>query len=279
MAELVIVLITIIVSLFGAIISSYFSASIMRETLQTKNRGSRSACDSCANQLGWLELVPILSYLLQKGRCKHCGKPIDKRIFLAEVLGVLIFGLLGVYFANTVISMQLSLQLFLVVLLFAISAGFMLYLSIFDLFTFSIPSIAVKWFLGLAIVTNIVVLISRMIDPASFEFTNLGTPGNLIAGVVGGLAVYALVYFTNEKGIGAGDMYLAIIIGLLLGWPAGLSAFYAIVFSATGVGLTYAVVKRKFKGLIIPLVPFIAFGFMVALVWGQEIHSFLFIQI
>ncbi len=273
------IFIIVIVSLFGPILGSFFTATIMRETKQTKAKGARSHCDNCGKQLQWWELIPVFSYIFLRGRCSNCCKRIELKIFLAEVMGLGLFLFFGLHIVDLLSNQELGLEMALEIVIQAIAFGFLLYFAIYDLLTYSIPTVAVNWFVGYSILVNVVFLLVNTLSPDTIQYLQYGSPLHLISGVIAGASVYALILITKEKGIGLGDLYLAIVMGLLLGWPGILAAFYVLIFSATGVGLLFAAYKRKYKGLIIPLVPFMALGYVAAVAFAEEIYKFLFIQI
>ena len=70
-------------------------------------------------------------------------------------------------------------------------------------------------------------------------------------------------------------MLLAVFLGAMLGWPNTIVAFYAIVIPAAVVGILYAVKKKVFRGLQVPLVPFMLLGYIVATFFSTEIFRLL----
>jgi len=274
-----ILVITIAVSLLGPVLASYFAATVMRETEQTKVGGQRSRCDSCDKPLRWWEMIPLLSYILLRGKCARCGKGIDVKMFLSEVIGWVLFLFLGLSYSRWITTEMINVEMLLVMLVQLVTAAILLYLSVYDIFTFSVPTKVINLLVAFALAVNIVYLVLAYIVPESFSSSGFGELDNLIAGVIAAGCVYILMWLTKEKGIGAGDMYLAAVLGLMLGLPGLVSAFYVLILSASGVGMIFAARIGKFKGVIVPLVPFISLGYVVALVWAQEIFELLFIQL
>jgi prepilin signal peptidase PulO-like enzyme (type II secretory pathway) len=279
MIELVNWLVVIIVSCLGPLLASFFTASIMRETDLTKAEGERSQCDHCGKQLPWYELIPIFSFILLRGKCSKCKQPIDIRIFLAELTGLVFFVLLGVFFATTITKNAINLEVLTALVIQFVAATLILYLAIYDLLTFTIPARGANLFVLFAVVVNVIILAVRLFFPNQLTFLGYGEVDNLVSGLIAGAFVWGLILVTKQKGIGSGDLYLAVVIGLMLGWPGIISAFYVMILMATAVGLVYAYQKKRFKGLLVPLVPFIGLGYLAAVVWGQAIFGFLFLQI
>lgn len=268
-------IIVVFLPLIGPILASYFAVLVMRGAMLTKAKGGRSECDHCGKQLAWYELIPLLSFIIQAGKCRTCGQRLDFRIWISELLGFLMF-LLFALGVNQNIAKFSGVEIVVFVLVGIVFAGVLLYLSIYDIFTYSVPTLVIQWGLGLAILVNVLFLGLTQLGAINISALPFGRIDNLLAGVFAALGFTLVIKLTKEKGLGSGDVVLAAIVGLLLGWPEAVSALYVMLISAALVGLAWALYKQKFKGAIIPLVPFIALGFMVAYVWGIPIFNLLF---
>jgi len=209
--------------------------------------GPRSGCPSCGAQIAAYDNIPVLSWLLLRGRCRHCGERISAR-YPAVELG------LGAAFLATVLVLwddpaQLALGLVFVATLAAV--------TLTDLELRIIPNriLLASAVAGLAI--------AAVADPASL-------PERGIAAAAGGglLLVAALAY---PSGMGMGDVKLAALIGLYLGRaaaPALLVGFLAGALVGVGLILREGPAARK-RG--VPFGPFLALGGIVGLLAGNEI--------
>lgn len=146
-------------------------------------------------------------------------------------------------------------------------------LSVNDLIYFEISASITRVLVMLAILFNILGALTNLLDFKTFA---LGTLDNLITGVVFSIIFYLIVRLTKEKGMGEGDIFLFMFIGLIFGWKLGLISITLTLLYASLFGLTLAILKRKFKNILIPLVPFISLGFITTLALGKEISLFLF---
>lgn len=248
----------------------------MRENNLTKANGARSECDNCGRALGPIELIPVLSFILQRGKCLNCGNPIDLKIWLSELLGVISAIPVFVYLQRTVmVQADLSWITVISVLLMVTVIGLILYLAIADLFTYSIPT---NWTLVLTISLLAANLLVLLLSRTNSSLAALGIGGyqNLLAAVLYGAGIYILIKISKERGIGMGDLYLAIAVGLYLGWPRTLSAFYITVITALVAGTLMAIKRGKWHGTIVPLVPFFLIGTAYAAVFGYQIFDLLF---
>lgn len=254
-------------STLGAVLASFFAAQVTRETNPKKSYSIRSQCDHCAHKLSVWDLIPIFSYLFLRGRCRYCHKPIASQFFLSEVIGVIMGGLWGVALSQALVTwVDIPLVLgesFVVILL--------LYLATYDVLTLTIPAQSLLYLLAATLILNFYALITR-----NTLLLHLGGMDNVILGLVSGFAVWIIVKLTKEKGLGMGDVYLVSLLAALLGWPRAIGFFYASIFIALGVGLVVAAARRKFHGTIVPLVPCLAIGFLIAFIWGERIFQMLF---
>jgi leader peptidase (prepilin peptidase)/N-methyltransferase len=209
--------------------------------------GPRSVCDSCGGQIAAYDNVPVVSWLVLRGRCRDCGSRIPLLYPLVELA-------VGAAFAATAVVLhddpaQLALGLVFVAMLAAI--------TLTDLERQIIPNsiLLVGAAAGLVLVAAT--------DPSSL-------PERLIAAAAAGglLLIIGLAY---PRGMGMGDVKLAAVMGLYLG-SAVAPALMVGVFSGTVVGLGLMLVRgsgaRKLK---VPFGPFLALGGVVGLLAGAQI--------
>jgi leader peptidase (prepilin peptidase)/N-methyltransferase len=209
--------------------------------------GPRSVCDSCGAQIAAYDNVPVLSWLLLRGHCRHCDARIPARYPLVELA-------VGVAFAATAIVLrhdpaQLALGLVFVAMLAAI--------TLTDLERRVIPNVIL-----LAGAVAALVLVAAT-DAASL-------PERLIAAAAAGgvLLVFGLAY---PRGMGMGDVKLAAVMGLYLGAavaPGLLIAVLAGALVGVGVMLSQGAEARK---VAVPFGPFLALGGVVALLAGDQL--------
>jgi len=206
----------------------------------------RSACDHCRRKLAPRDLVPIVSWLWLRGRCRFCGDKISGQYPLVELVSGLWF-LVAALLASSVWHF-----LFLVVW-----GSVFLVLFVTDLKYGLIPD--------------------KIVIPGIILALGLGwVSGNLgILGILAGLLVVSffgfLIWVTKGRGMGGGDLRLGFLIGLVSGWPRVLLAvFLAFVLGAVvSLGLI-ALGKKKF-GQTVPFGPFLIVATLVSYLWGEGI--------
>jgi len=231
----------------GMIAGSFISVVAHRVPRGLSIVGPRSQCPSCGAQIAAQDNIPVVSWLLLRGRCRRCGEPIPAR-YPAVELG------LGAAFVATVLVLwndpaQLAMGLVFVATLAAI--------TLTDLERRIIPNriLLASAIAGLAI--------AAIADPGSL-------PERVIAAVGAGglLLLTALAY---PKGMGMGDVKLAALMGLYLGRavaPALLVGFLAGALVGVGLLLREGAAARK-RG--VPFGPFLALGGVVGLLAGNEL--------
>lgn len=221
--------------LLGIIIGSFLNVVVLRHNTG-KTVGGRSSCMTCKTQLSSKELIPIVSYLIQRGRCLHCKTGISLQYPLVELITGILFALN--FFM--VYSSTASLPEFFV--MYALSSSVLALLVatyvydkkhqiIPDRFSFSVA--------GLSILYTIVsvFLFKNNSFWLSAESGELHWWLNVCAGLIFYLFIYLLWKFSNGRLIGLGDAKLLFGIGTILGIVYGLSA----LFLSFWIGTIYAV--------------------------------------
>lgn len=222
----------------------------------------RSFCPACKTTLTSLDMVPILSYLWLRGRCRYCGAAIPLRLLLVEVITGLLVTLVFLRYGLALESLVLSLAVFL-----------LLALAIIDLEHGLILNRIV--FPGAVAVLIVVPFWPEL----GLDRTFLGSQSMLasflnsfLAGA-GAFLLFLCIVLAYPAGMGGGDVKLAGLIGLLVGFPGVLVALW---FSAVSGGLVAAVLLllgKKGRKDAIPFGPFLALGAIAALLVGREVAS------
>jgi leader peptidase (prepilin peptidase) / N-methyltransferase len=234
----------------GAIFGSFLNVVIHRLPRHESVVSPASHCPGCDTPVRPYDNIPILSWLLLRGRCRSCGEPISPRYPLVEA-GTAALCIGAVIAHTSAAGMALSVALILIVVPAAV----------IDLEHRIIPNRITALGAVLALV------LGTVLDPA-------GEPGRLIAGAAAGgfLLVAALAY---PGGMGMGDVKLAAVMGLFLG-SAVAPAILIALLSGVGVGAVVVARKGAVEGrkAAIPFGPFLALGALVAVFVGQDIVQF-----
>ncbi|MFA6476549.1 MAG: prepilin peptidase [Candidatus Paceibacterota bacterium] len=230
--------------LLGLIIGSFLNVVIYRYNTGRTLSG-RSGCLSCGKKLHWYELFPVLSFVIQGGRCRGCRSRVSWQYPLVELITGLLFFVvfLRVGFSPILLPLYLTMSCLLVVI------------TVYDLRHKIIPDGFVFTFIFLGLIK---VLVS----------------GDILLGIIGGVSTSLPLFFlwaiSRGKWLGFGDVKLALGVGLILGWPLGLSALILSFWIGAVVGLFLIAwgktqLWRKGKSYTmrseIPFAPFIILGF------------------
>jgi len=205
-----------------------------------------SSCPSCGHRLRAWELIPVLSYFIQKGKCRGCQSRISPIYPSVEFLT-------GVLFATAPLFVGWTGEL--IVALTLISLFVIIFVS--DVAYMIIPDKVLLVFTG-------IFLLERFFVPLTPWWDSL-----LGAGV--GFGLLLLIAVVSKGGMGGGDIKLFAVIGLVVGMKTMLLAFFLSTFLGAIIGLIGMATGLVQKGKPIPFGPFIAVGTLVAYYFGDSI--------
>jgi leader peptidase (prepilin peptidase)/N-methyltransferase len=214
----------------------------------------RSACPKCNTPIAARDNIPLLSWLLLKGRCRHCKAAISSRYPAVEALTALLSALVAWQYGFG------SLALVLILVTWGLIA-----LSFIDIDTMLLPDSLTLPLLWLALVFSLT-------DAA------LVSPATAIIGAAAGYLSLWLVYWgfkllTGKEGMGYGDFKLLAIFGALLGWQQlPLIILLSSVVGAV-LGASMLAIQGRDKATPIPFGPYIAAAGFIALLWGEPLTN------
>ncbi len=246
---------TIALSLvFGSVIGSCLNVCIYRIPQNIAIARPRSYCPKCSNPIRALDNIPIISFVMLKGRCRNCDKKIRLQYPAVELLTALLTIAVVWKFDFTILTIfYLSLVYILITI------------SFIDLEHMIIPD-------GLVLAAALLGLMASI-----FNILPIGWPesayGALLYG--GGLALagYAGKLIYKMETMGWGDVKLALVMGLCLGWKMSMiSLLLAFLVAALFVVVGLAVGRLSRKQLI-PFGPFLALGAIMTLFWGEQLYN------
>jgi prepilin signal peptidase PulO-like enzyme (type II secretory pathway) len=203
------------VGILGLVIGSFLNVVILR-VMEGRDLNGRSGCPHCAHTLKWYELIPVLSYLVQKGRCRACAHPISPQYPLVELLTSAVF--VGVLHVQMEMLLTAPLYLGLLYMLAHLCMwSILVVIAVYDLRTTYIPDIFSYSLAGIALLT----LFLQGLLTAPYALPSVSA---LLAGPLLFLPFYLLSKISDEQWMGYGDGKLALGMGWMLGIGAGLSA-------------------------------------------------------
>lgn len=250
----------IIIFIFGLCAGSFLNVCIYRLPRAESIIMPGSHCPYCNNKIRFYDNIPLISYILLKGRCRDCNVKISFKYFFVELLTAVIFLFSFKYYG-------ISLQFFIYNLFFVL----LLIAAFVDMKYRIIPD---EVSLGGIILGLALSFIFPQIQNANSHFSGL------LLSVIGALIGAAITYLTGllgsflfkKEAMGFGDVKLMAAVGAFLGWALALIAF----FTAPFFGLIYGIfILVKKKSHLVPYGPFLSLGAVIALLFGKKILSFL----
>lgn len=251
--------------LIGVILGSFVNALVWRLRERRNWVSERSECVHCHHKLSEADLVPIMSWLALKGRCRYCKKPISVQYPIVEFASGVLFAVSYVWWPYEFTSVGIVRLGFWLVALVVLTALF-----IYDLKWLKFPVLLLRALVVLGVVQTIfVVALSpavERIDVAMAAF---------LASVVGGGLFLLIYWFSKGQAIGDGDSHLGFGFGLLLGAP--LLSWMAITFASI-IGSVFAIIliaKGKSRKSKVPFGPFLITGVVISMLFGQKIWDYI----
>lgn len=239
---------------FGLAFGSFANVVIQRVPRTESLVKPPSECPKCLTPLQWRDNVPIVSWLVLRGKCRHCGEPISKRYPLVELATGLLFAGIGARF-----GLDWALPAFL------LYGWTLLVLAVIDAYTRKIPNR-----LTYPLTPTLLVL---LIGAALLQ----GQPGWAVRAVVAGLLAFFLLFtmaVINPGGMGMGDVKLAAFLGLglgYLGWGHVVLGLFGgfLIGGVSAIGLL--LVRMRSRKDLIPFGPYLAVGALVAVLVGRPL--------
>lgn len=237
----------ITIFLFGIVIGSFLNVCIYRIPAGESIVTDRSHCMTCGYQLKWYDLIPILSWLVLRGRCRKCGEKISGQYPLIEAVNGILY---------VIIFYVMDLEL-IPATLTCLLASALVVLSVIDFQTYEIP-------LGI----NIFILVLGALT----VFTDSSDWSSHVIGFFAISIVLELIQWISKgRAIGGGDVKLMAAAGLFLGWKLIILAF----FIACIAGAVIHVIRMKVSnvGKVLAMGPYLSLGILISALWGNQVWN------
>ena len=246
-------LVIVIVVVAGLLIGSFLTVVVDRVPQGGSVNAPPSRCGACGLRLGPLDLVPVVSWVALRGKCRRCRNPIGIDPIVIELTNTLLFVLMAIRFEDV----RAAIPAYCILMAVLVAQTWI------DLKTQRLPREITYWGIGLGAVGLAVAAI--VIDEP--ERIWMMTFGAAIA-----LVTMWLIYTLSRGGMGDGDVRLAPLLGMYLGWlNPGIvlpGLFFGFIAGAV-VGVTMMAIDRAGRRTAVPFGPFLALGTVVAIFVGQ----------
>lgn len=250
-------LVVFLVVLLGAMIGSFLNVVIHRVPLGESIVRPRSRCPVCRHELAAWENIPVLSWLVLRGRCRGCGTGISVRYPIIEVLCALLAWVLFERFGASVEMLGMAWFGFSLVALTWIDLDHQLLPD-----RLTLPGIVV----GL--------VVAPLADPAAPVPALLDAAlGVLVGGGILWTVAWAYEKATDREGMGGGDIKFLAMIGAFLGWQGVLLTLFLGSLTGSLLGVAILAAGRGDRRLALPFGPFLAIGAFLTLFWGAPLMA------
>lgn len=247
-----------IIFTIGLVIGSFSNVCIYRIPRNESLVWPGSHCPKCSKQIKFYDNIPLISYIILKGKCRNCGEPIPLQYPIVELATGLFY-----------LALYLFYGLQLIALVYMMLCSVLIIISFIDLKveiipdTISLPFIVIGFLLSFFL---------RNINPLDSMLGIITGGGSLLL-----VAIFGSKLFKKEA-MGGGDIKLAAMIGAFFGWKLTLLSLFLSFFLGSIIGIIVLAASKDKSNNIIPFGPFIALGAMISMFWGNAIiHWYLMI--
>ena len=241
----------IFIFLFGIIIGSFLNVCIYRIPRGESIVYLSSHCPNCSTPLQWHDLIPILSYILQGGKCKYCREPISIQYPMVELLNGILYLILYYKFSATINFAFYAIIFSVLIIISFIDLHHQIILDCLNIIIF---------------ITSIIYKILR------FRLYNI-SPNivNSLLGLIISAGIFLLISIVYNGGLGGGDIKLIGVLGFILGIKMILLNIFLSFILGAIISIFLLLFKIKGKKDPIPFGPFICIAFMITIIFGENI--------
>ncbi|MYL44799.1 prepilin peptidase [Virgibacillus halodenitrificans] len=232
--------------LFGLIFGSFFNVVGLRLPKQIPFANDRSICPQCKKQLSWYENIPVVSFIIQVGKCRHCQGSISFIYPITEVITGIGFAL-----SYAIFGWQIELA---IALLFV---SMLMILFVADITYMLIPDKVLLFFLPLFVIL-------RVVEPLDPWWSS-------IVGAIVGFVLLAAIILISRGGMGAGDMKLFGLLGIVLGVKGVLLAFFLSCMIGAIIGIILLLSGKIDRKQPIPFGPYIVAASLLTYFYGDKL--------
>lgn len=252
--------IVLIIGLLGVFVGSFLNAYVWRLRVGKRVRAGRSMCPDCEHTLGATDLVPILSWIGLRGKCRYCRQSISVQYPAVELLTGVTFAVSAALWPFPPME---PLGWVLLAVWLVITA-LCIVLATYDINWYELPARPLRMLLGAAILWQ---FLFGLYGAELWEW--LWSP------LLGALSAFAFFYAIHIIGqgrwMGGGDVKLVFVLGLLVGLLGTLVGLFIAFVSGAVVGLALIATRRKGRRDMVPFGPFLLAGFWVAFFFAEEL--------
>jgi prepilin signal peptidase PulO-like enzyme (type II secretory pathway) len=251
----------LVIFIFGLIVGSFLNCVIYRLEVGEGFLRGRSYCPYCKHQLSWPDLIPIFSFLILKGKCRYCHQKISLQYPLVELATGIIF--LLVFLTYIHINNYTGVYLLII-------SCFLIVIFVYDLKHYIIPDKIIYPAIATALIFN---FLPHQIFGGGFNQFSI-FKFSILSAFGAALFFLVIVLISQGKWMGIGDIKLAFLMGLILGFPNILVALFLAFFIGAIIGIGLILAGKKTLKSEVPFGPFLVTGTFISLFLGQNIINY-----
>jgi leader peptidase (prepilin peptidase)/N-methyltransferase len=245
----------IFVAVFGLFIGSFLNVCIYRIPRELSIVWPGSRCPGCETPIKAYDNIPVISWLVLRGKCRKCGAQISVRYPIVEAITAVFalsffvkFGLTPEFFIYYALACALIVVTY-------IDLDFQIIPDRISLGGIVVGFVCVNWL------------------PVTYKDAIIGMflGGGMLLAVI-----YGYYFITKKMGMGIGDVKLLAMIGVFIGWHGVLFTIFAASLIGSVIGVTWVLINRKDMKAAIPFGPFISIGALIYILWGAPLMSWYF---
>lgn len=248
----------IFVIVLGLVIGSFLNVCIYRIPKKESIIYPPSHCIKCNHKLHIFDLIPIISYILLKGRCRYCNSKIGIHYLAVEIINALLYFILFIKFKISIEFFSYSFLISFLLIIFIIDINYKIIPNKLNLFGFS---------------TILIIKIAESIYYLSFA----PLIDSILGLLVGAIPIFLVILIANGA-MGAGDMKLMAVIGMWFGLKFTYLILVIGILAASIMAIIILITKSGTKKSQIPFAPFLFISTFICLIFGQNILDFIFIR-
>lgn len=241
------IILYIFVFIFGLIIGSFLNVCIYRIPRNESISFPPSHCTNCGNNIKPYDLIPVISYIFLKGKCRNCGEKISIRYPAIELINGILYVLIFMKYGFAIEFIKYS-----------VFASIMIVIGMID---FDTMDVYFNTILFVLIASGVFIFIDI--------FNHINITDSLLGALLGAGLISLIVIIT--KGMGTGDIEIALAAGLFLGFKNTIVMLF-LAFISGGIVATYILITKKKSGKdAIPFGPFLAAASIFAMLYGSNL--------
>ena len=243
------VFVSFFVFVVGLCLGSFLNVVVFRIDNLKSVLLSRSKCLSCKKELKFYDMIPVLSYLILRGKCRNCGEKISVQYLLVE-------GWFGICSLLLYLNFGIGFSLFFyLIVFFGLSV-----VAVYDYKNELIPE-EFSW---------AVLLISI---GGAFYAGGFGFLASIVGGLIFGGLVFLMYFLSKEKWMGEGDVKIAATSGILAGFPVVFVSMFGSFLLGSIFGIIFMIFKKKGMKDSLPFSPFIILSSFLSVLYGEKLYN------